>query len=67
MKDVFLKTMVALAAIATTVGGGAAVVNGFRSLIDTRVESVLLVKEQQQNPLLDIVEDVGALVKGHKK
>jgi len=67
MNEMFSKTMVACAAIATVIGGGAAVVNGAKTLVDARVESVLLVKEQQQSPIEEIVEGVGTLLKGSKK
>lgn len=67
MNETFSKTMVACAAIVTSVGGGAALVNGASSLIDMRVNSVLELKAQQQSPVQDIVEGVGALLKGPKK
>jgi len=67
MNETFSKTLVACAAIATAVGGGAALVNGASTLVDARVESVLLVKEQQQGVLESLVEDASALVKGSRK
>jgi hypothetical protein len=67
MNETFSKTLVACAAIATAVGGGAAIVNGASSLIDTRVQAVLLLKEQQQGILESLAESASTLVKGPRK
>lgn len=46
MKEKFSSTMVTCAAIATFLGSGAAIVNGFSSIMDYKVGSVLVAREQ---------------------
>jgi hypothetical protein len=68
MNEMFKNTMVACAAIAVSVGGGAAIVNGASSLMDVKIES-LLVKREQSQAAQDAANGgvvVDALVKGAK-
>lgn len=46
MKEKFTNAMVTCAAIAVFTGSGAAVVNGFSSIMDYKVSSVLVSREQ---------------------
>ena len=46
MKEKFTNAMVTCAAIAVFTGSGAAIVNGFSSIMDYKVGSVLVAREQ---------------------
>ena len=70
MKETFQKAMVVCAAIATFGGGAAAVVNGASSLVDLKVNSVLVQRETAQAAADQAASDagvVGTIVKGAKK
>jgi|SwirhirootsSR3_FD_contig_123_27106_length_2335_multi_9_in_1_out_0_3 hypothetical protein len=70
MKEMFSKAMVTCAAIAVFTGSGAAVVNGLSSLIDLKVDTVLVKRElalkEAESASFD-TSVAGALVKGTKK
>jgi hypothetical protein len=70
MKEMFSKAMVTCAAIAVFTGSGAALINGASTLVDSKVDSILVKREQVRLAAEDAVgvpEVAGALVKGTKK
>lgn len=71
MKEKFLNTMVMCAAIVTFGGSSAAVVNGLSSIMDYKVSSLLVAKEQAQLAAKVAAEEeagvVGSVVNGTKK
>jgi hypothetical protein len=70
MKERFANTMVMCAAIVTFFGGGAAVVSGVSSLVDSRVNTVLVARQQAADAAIaaaDAEGVVGSVVNGTKK
>lgn len=71
MKEKFSNTMVACAAIVTFFGSSAAVVNGLSSIMDYKVNTVLVSREQAQAAAKAAVADetgvVDTMVNGTKK
>jgi hypothetical protein len=72
MKDLFLKVMVACAAITAFAGGGAAIINGANTLVETKVNTAFVQKEQarlaaEEASSITASEVAGALVKGTNK
>jgi hypothetical protein len=71
MKEKFMNTMVSCAAIVTFGGSSAAVVNGLSSIMDYKVSSVLVSREQSLAAAKLAAESetsvVGTVVNGTKK
>ncbi len=70
MKEKFTNAMVTCAAIVVFTGGMGAVVNGASSLVDLKVNSLLVQREQAQTDAKIAAEEsgvVGTIVTGAKK
>jgi len=72
MKEKFANAMVTCSAIAVFFGGGASIINGFSSIIDSRVSTVLVAREQAAAAAVSAAEVsdpgvVGAIVNSAKK
>lgn len=59
MKEMFQKAMVVCAAIATFSGGTAAIVNGASSLVDLKVNSLLVQRETAKAAAEQAASDAG--------
>lgn len=70
MNEQFQKTMVSCAAIVTFAGGVGAVVNGASSLVDLKVDSLLVQREAAKSAAIAAADEagvVGTIVTGAKK
>lgn len=70
MNEIFSKTMVACAAVTVFTGSGAALVNGMSTLIDAKVDTVLVKRQLEKEAADSAAFDAsvaGTLVKGTKK
>jgi hypothetical protein len=66
----FSKTLAACAAVTVFTGSGAAIVNGVSSLVDLKVDSVLVSRQLAKEAAASAAFDdsaVGAIVNGTKK
>jgi hypothetical protein len=69
MKEKFTNAMVTCSAIAVFFGGSASIINGLSSIIDSRVNSVLVARQQASDAAIAADDSgvVGAMVNGTKK
>jgi hypothetical protein len=70
MKEKFQSTLVACAAIVAFAGGAGALVNGASSIIDLKVDSILVSKETAKLAAEKAADDAGmasTIVKGARK